>query len=146
MAEALGAVGAKRAFMVTPYPHNMNEREVTFFEAHGVEINSFTSFECALSQDIDKITPHEIVERVLANREAIEACDAVFVSCTALRSMDTIETLERELNKPVVTSNASTIWAALKRIGLDTSGVPGGRLYRLPPESTPSKAYLGNEL
>ena len=137
VAEALGAVGAKRAFMVTPYPHNVNEAEVAFFGAHGVEIDSFTSFECTRSLDIDKITPHEIVERVLANREAIATCDAVFVSCTALRSMDTIETLERELDKPVVTSNASTIWATLRRLGLDTSGVPAGRLYR--PESRASR-------
>lgn len=139
VAEALGAVGAKRAFMVTPYPHAVNEREVTFFGAHGVEIDTFTSFECAHSYEIDKITPHEIVERVLANRAAIETCDAVFVSCTALRSMDTIELLERELDKPVVTSNASTIWAVLKRLGLDTSGVSGGRLYRPAGESTPSR-------
>lgn len=139
VAEALGALRTKHAFMVTPYPHTVNEREVTFFAAHGIEIDTFTSFECAHSQEIDRITPHQIVERVLANRDAIEACDTVFVSCTALRSMDTIELLEDALDKPVVTSNASTIWAALKRLGLDTSGVPGGRLYRLAGESTPSR-------
>jgi len=130
--EAFAALGTKRAFMVTPYPEKVNEREQTFFGAHGVEINTFTSFECAHSHEIDKITAHQIVERVLANQQAIEDCDAVFVSCTALRSMDTIELLEHELDKPVVTSNAATIWATLRRLGVDTSKVPGGRLYRLP--------------
>lgn len=135
--EALRALKVKRAFMVSPYPEKVNAREQTFFRAHGVEIDTLTSFDCSRSQDIDKITPSDIVKRVLENRETIETCDAVFVSCTALRSMDTIETLERELNKPVVTSNASTIWAALRRINVDTSRVPGGRLYRLPSGSIP---------
>lgn len=135
VAQAFGALGTKRAFMVTPYPEKVNAREQAFFGAHGVEINTFTSFECAQSHEIDKITAHQIVKRVLANRQAIETCDAVFISCTALRSMDTIELLERELDKPIVTSNASTIWATLRRLGVDTNEVPGGRLYRLPPEA-----------
>ena len=139
VAEALAALGAKRAFMITPYPREVNEREQAFFEAHGVEIPAFTSFECRHSHDIDKITPGEIFERVLASRETIADCDVVFVSCTALRSMETIEAIEAELAKPVVTSNASMIWAALARLDIDAGGVPGGRLYRLPKAAAPAR-------
>ena len=130
VAEALTALELRRAFMVTPYPLSINEREQAFFNAHGVEIPSFTSFECAHSHDIDKVTPAAIVERVLAHRAEIDDCDGVFVSCTALRSMDTIEHLEAELDKPVVTSNASALWAALRRLNIDGRDVPAGRLFR----------------
>ena len=130
VAETFAALGVRRAFMVTPYMRSINERERAFFNAHGVEIPAFTSFECELSHDIDKVTPGAIVERVLAHRTAIGDCDGVFVSCTALRAMETVERLEALLDKPVITSNASALWAALRRLKIDESAVPCGRLYR----------------
>ena len=41
VAEAFAALGVRRAFMVTPYPRSINEREQAFFNAHGVEIPAF---------------------------------------------------------------------------------------------------------
>ena len=126
--------------MVTPYGRSINEREQAFFNAHGVEIPAFTAFECEHSHDIDKVTPSAIVERVLAHRAAIDNCDGVFVSCTALRSMETVEHLEAELDKPVVTSNASALWAALRRLNIDGHDVPAGRLYRSAAETDSARA------
>ena len=140
VAEALVALGIRRAFMVTPYGRSTNEREQAFFNAHGVEIPAFTSFECAHSHDIDKVSPAAIVKRVLAHRAAIDDCDGVFLSCTALRAMETVEHLEAELDKPVVTSNASALWAALQRLKIDGCGVPAGRLYRHVAEADPARA------
>ena len=140
VAEAFAALGIRRAFMVTPYGRSINEREQAFFNAHGVEIPAFTAFECEHSHDIDKVTPGAIVERVLAHRAAIDDCDGVFVSCTALRSMETVEHLEAELDKPVVTSNASALWAALRRLDIDGNGVPAGRLYRNATEADSARA------
>ena len=67
-------------------------------------------------------------------------CDGVFVSCTALRAMETVEHLEVELDKPVVTSNASALWAALRRVNIDGPGVPAGRLYRSAAEAGSARA------
>ena len=143
VAEALAALGVRRAFMVTPYPRAANERERAFFNAHGVEIPAFASFECARSRDIDKVTPDAIVERVLAHRAAIDDCDGVFVSCTALRAMETVEHLEAELDRPVVTSNASALWAALRRLDVDGHDVPAGRLFRTEAEPGSAPAVQG---
>ena len=142
VAEAFAALGIRRAFMVTPYGRSTNAREQAFFNAHGVEIPAFTSFECRHSRDIDKVTPDAIVERVLAHRAAIDDCDGVFVSCTALRAMETVdvEHLEAELDRPVVTSNASALWAALRRLDIDGHGVPAGRLYRCVADADSARA------
>ena len=140
VAEAFAALGVRRAFMVTPYPRSANEREQVFFSDHGVEIPEFTSFECEHSHDIDQVTPGAIVERVLAHRAAIDACDGVFVSCTALRAMETVDHLEAELDKPVITSNASALWAALRRLDIDGYGVPAGRLFRRATKADPARA------
>ena len=64
----------------------------------------------------------------------------MFVSCTALRVMETVEHLEAELDKPVVTSNASALWAALRRLNIDGYGVPAGCLYRSGAQADSARA------
>ncbi len=57
-----------------------------------------------------------------------EAADAYFISCANIRSIDAIEALEKELKKPVVTSNQAAFWCSLRMAGIKDV-VPGlGRL------------------
>lgn len=128
--EALRAVGARRVFMVTPYPEEMNAHEVKFLAHHGFEVPAYDSFRCAVSEDIKAIDSEEVAALVLRNRAAIAGCDALFVSCTNLLVLDQIERLEAELDVPVVTSNQASLWAALRRLGVATEDVACGRLFR----------------
>ena len=50
----------------------------------------------------------------LRNDEA----DIYFISCANIRSIDVIEDLEKELGRPVVTSNQAAFWCALRKIGI----------------------------
>jgi maleate isomerase len=43
-----------------------------------------------------------------------------------------LDSLERRLGKPVVTSNQAGAWAALRRIGIEDSMAGYGRLLSLP--------------
>ena len=79
--------------------------------------------------EVGEVTPQSIADRVLGARAALDQCDGVFVSCTALRAMETIAHLEQTIGKPVVSSNAATLWAVLRRLGIDTRGIPAGRLF-----------------
>ncbi|MNV37769.1 Arylmalonate decarboxylase [compost metagenome] len=55
--------------------------------------------------------------------------DAIFLSCTAIRSLNVIERLERATGKVVITSNQATYWHAL-RLGKASPSVKGfGRLF-----------------
>jgi len=137
--ESCAHLGITRAFMLTPYPDDINRREQTFFGANGVEIPAFTSFGCPRSSDIDKVTPRAIIDRVLAERPRFEGCDGVFVSCTALRSMETIDRLEEALDLPVVTSNAATMWAVLCRLGVNPQEVAAGRLFEVSGGPRPAR-------
>ena len=51
--------------------------------------------------------------------------------------MATVETLEKELDRPVITSNSTALWLALVRLGIDTSNVKVGRLFRQSRSSLP---------
>lgn len=129
--KALKAINARRVFMLTPYPDDINEAEVAFLHHRGVEVVSYDSFRCPTVEALQKISSEQVAELVLKNRELIKRCDAVFISCTGLLTMDKIEYLEAQLGMPVVSSNQATLWAGLVHMKVNTSGLGGGRLFKL---------------
>jgi len=56
--------------------------------------------------------------------------DAYFVSCANIRSIDVIEALEDQLNRPVITSNQAALWSALRLAGLNDNISALGRLFK----------------
>ena len=133
--EALQTVGASTAFMVTPYPANINSHEVEFLEANGIRCPAHDSFLYPDSFDIRTTDESMVRDLVLKNRDKAKECDAVFISCTNLRTMARLAEMEAELGIPVISSNSATVWAGLTRMGVDTSGIDAGRLFRTTPET-----------
>ena len=83
------------------------------------------------------MTPEEWRERLLAMRD--ERADAYFLSCTNIRALPVIETLEAELGAPVISSNQAMLWRALLGVALllvahtSTSSLPARTLQRTAP-------------
>jgi maleate cis-trans isomerase len=67
----------------------------------------------------------------LSRKANTDDADAMFISCTGLHVMGIIEILERDLGKPVVTSNQATLWAALKKLGIHERIEGLGKLFTL---------------
>ncbi len=133
--EALRAIGAAKVFMITPYPATINGHEVEFLEANGIACPAHDSFLYEDSFDIRTTDEAMVRDLVLKNREAAREIGAVFVSCTNLRTMARLAEMEKELGVPVVSSNSATLWAGLSRMGVETSGIDAGQLFRLPAEA-----------
>ena len=129
VADALEFLGAKTIFMVTPYSPEVNAREIAFLGYRGVEVRQQFSFGCTHSRDVALVSPETIHKALVSRRNEIRACDALFVSCTMLRSMEIAERLEHDIGAPVVTSNTASVWAMLRAISEDTSTVPAGQLF-----------------
>lgn len=126
---ALRAVKATRVFMITPYPDDINGHEVAFLAHYGFKVVGWDAFRCATSEKIRAVASEQVSELALKHASEIAQCDALFISCTNLLTMDQIAALEAKLAKPVVTSNQASLWAVLKFMGVDTKGVPAGRLF-----------------
>jgi maleate isomerase len=120
---ALGALGARRVAVATPYVENVTARLHRFLAEAGVATAS--SAHLGLEAGIWKV-PYETTARLLRDADS-PAAEAVFVSCTNLPTYDLIAPLERELGKPVLTANQVTLWAALRAVGAEPVG-PGQRL------------------
>lgn len=132
---ALAALEARTIFMASPYPDSVNQAEMNFLKSHGFKITAVLSFGCTKSKEIFAITPEKIIEAVLARRSEVKQNDVLFLTCTGLRAVDVVETLERELDLPVITSNSTALWLAMSRLGVDTRNVKAGRLFQRTPKS-----------
>jgi maleate isomerase len=62
-----------------------------------------------------------------------DTAQAVVVGGNGFRAVGTIEALEKDLGRPVLTANQVLIWDALRTANSDTAAVEGyGRLFSTP--------------
>ncbi|MCD6084461.1 MAG: hypothetical protein J7J20_02840 [Desulfurococcales archaeon] len=54
--------------------------------------------------------------------------DGVLISYTNFRTIEVIEPLERDLRKPVVSSNTASVWLALHELGISPNIKGFGKL------------------
>ena len=124
-ADVLRLLGAERISVVTPYLEWENDLLRTYYEALGFELLSVDGDPQASptgNQGICNQSPESVVEFATAACHA--EAEVLFCACTAWRSLEVVEELERRLSRPVVTSNQATIWAIFDALGI-TDPQPG---------------------
>jgi N-methylhydantoinase B len=126
--EALSDLGVRKIGFCSPYVRKLNEEAVNFLGECGFEVASEAHVDTDLGNyGQGALTPHEVFE--LAMRADHPQAEALVLSCTDMRAVETITTLEAALGKPVVTSNQALMHAARKRLGISKPGcLNGGRL------------------
>lgn len=123
MLEALRHLGVGRVATVTPYTSDLTIGLTKYLMEAGIEVVATSGL--GLTEQIWAVPYSETTELVRAT-DVTEA-EAIVVSCTNLPTYDLIAELEAELQKPVVTANQVTMWAALRVAGRKAVG-PGQRL------------------
>jgi len=118
--DAINALNVKRVAVATPYTDDLNRLEVAFLKSHGIEVTDIKGLSLVMNVDIGR-TDGAVVRELV--RAVADGADAVFISCTNLPTVDLIEPLEAELQRPVVTSNQASMWAALRGSGI--TGIEG---------------------
>jgi maleate isomerase len=121
-------LGVKKLGFVTPYVAEVSEAMRSLLEANGLTVATFGSFEQIEESVVARISTSSVLEAVCQVGESAEV-DAVFTSCTNLRSFDIIEDAESTLGKPVISSNQALAWHMLTLAGLPTKGQGPGRLF-----------------
>ncbi|QHQ34407.1 aspartate/glutamate racemase family protein [Algicella marina] len=133
---ALKALGADRAALLTPYLPETTAPMVDYFERNGINIERSACFGLADDRDMARLEKDTLIEAAVSLDS--DSVDAVFLSCTAMPSLDVIDAIEARIRKPVVGSNQATLWALRGLAGLSqqTSRTEGvGRLFGLPAPS-----------
>ena len=147
---AMGALGAARIGVVTPYSAEVTAGIVGHLTRKGLAVAVVGSFLEESDSVVARITEESVAAAVIqlvasdqARAEPVRetgaaragggagGLDAVFVSCTSLRAFGIVEDLEADLGIPVVSSNLAFGWHLLRLAGVEDA-IPGlGRLYRL---------------
>jgi maleate isomerase len=115
MLDALRALGAQRVSVGAPYEEEITSRERDFLVAAGFEVAAIEGLGLRRDREIGSVTFDQV--RALARRVGSADSDAVFLSCTNMAALPLLAELEEELGRPVITSNAATIWSLLAKVG-----------------------------
>lgn len=115
---ALKALEAKRLSIVSPYIDSVAAPLRGAFAANGLEVSASVSFGEQVEANVARIDAASIIEA--AEHVARQApTDAVFLSCTNLRTLGVIDQLEDRLGVPVLSSNQVLAWHMAGLAGLD---------------------------
>lgn len=115
---ALRALNVSRIGFASPYVSAINDMAVDFLEASGVRsVNRSEVSETLDNDGQGALTPDEVFE--LGRKADHPDAEAIVLSCTDMRSVETISTLETALNKPVISSNQAMIFNALSCLSMD---------------------------
>ncbi len=127
---ALRALGARRISVLAPYLPDISRAVTDTFSARGYGIDGLTCWGLRDDRDMARVRPEVIVA------EAAPALhpdsDALFISCTAVRAAEVVDTIEAATGRPVVTSNQAALWLALRLCGIAAPLAGLGRLSALP--------------
>lgn len=120
---AFEALGVRKVGVLTPYTADVNAGIQRFIEAAGYAVPVFASFNEPSDTVVAAFTPASLRTAILTLADTAPV-DGIFVSCTSIRLLDQIETLEADLGLPVTSSNQALIWQTLRKAGVGDS-LPG---------------------
>ena len=125
---ALLHLGVKRLALGTPYSASLSALGKGYWQAAGFEIAGYHRLD-----DVTNIYA-ETEERAyaLARRADGPTAEAVLLSGTGLPTVGVLDTLERDLGKPVVSSMQALLWQALRIVGMREPIAGFGRLLTEP--------------
>lgn len=124
----LSALRCRRIAVLTPYARAVNEGVAAALKSRGLEVVSFASYEEPDDNIAGRIAPDEIARAAVALAGSPDV-EAVFVSCTSLRTVEAIAGMEAAAGKPVTSSNHAMVWHMLRLAGIDEPVGGLGRLY-----------------
>ncbi len=126
--EALRVLGVKRLGIVSPYIEEVAEPLRKEFQRHGFEVPAAVSFGESSEEKVARIDDVSLKNAAQAIVQE-EKVDAVFMSCTNLRTLGVIAEIENEIGIPVLSSNQTLTWHLARLSGLSTSKPELGMLW-----------------
>ncbi|MFQ6075388.1 MAG: aspartate/glutamate racemase family protein [Candidatus Bathyarchaeia archaeon] len=115
--QAFKTLNLSKVAVAAPYTTQANARVKRFLENNGYTVTKIKGLE-RFGMNLIGREPPSTAYRLAKEVHTPEA-DGVFISCTDFRSIEILERLEQDLGKPVVSSNQASMWAALRKVGIN---------------------------
>jgi maleate isomerase len=113
--EALKALGISKLALGAAYIPAVNDLCANFLTANGHTVVSQAQLGLSDNLAIGRLDVSTAYE--LAKKLDTPEAQAIVLACTNWKSVDVIDKLEQELQKPVLSTSQVSIWAALRKVG-----------------------------
>lgn len=127
--KALKAFGAEGISLITPYVDEVTDRARLFLAGNGFEVLGAAGMGISDDHRIGEVTTEELY--AFAREKADAGADAMFISCTNLRTLGAIPALEEDLGIPVVSAIQASYWGVLRLAGVQAPISGFGRLLEM---------------
>ncbi len=124
---ACSALSAHRIALLSPYVAKVSDGLRATLERQGIHTSVFGSFDVADEKTVVRIDQESIVTAANQLSQG-EDFDALFISCTNLRTLDAIKEIEVAIERPVLTSNQVLAWHMAKQSGMQLMHPNFGKL------------------
>jgi maleate cis-trans isomerase len=124
---ALERLGVKRLSLGAPYSAETTAQGRTHLEAHGYTVVRSDNLKGVVNIYDTTAEQAYLLARSVDRLES----EAVFLSGTGMPTLPVLATLEQDLGKPALSSNAAMMWHALRRCGVREPIAGYGRLLTL---------------
>ncbi|MGH6769293.1 MAG: maleate cis-trans isomerase family protein [Xanthobacteraceae bacterium] len=125
---AFAILDAKRLVFISETKQADHDKKLAYLREAGYDIVADKAASLAGTDAYCTTPPAFWYDLAIGMRN--DSADAYFISCSNIQSIDVIEDLERDLSKPVVTSNQAAIWCSLRAAGIRDEVRGLGALFR----------------
>lgn len=121
VSDAFKQLSVRSLAIATPYGEKGNKTVADFVKSLGIDVVSIEGLEFDISPEIWKqqtnaTTPNEVFDFVMSLD--IYDADAIFLPCTGLVSLETLQMIEEATGKLAVSSVQAGYWSVLNVLGL----------------------------
>jgi maleate isomerase len=121
VAESLRFLGIKRMILYAATPEEITLKSLQYFDTLGLEVLVHESLGGRIGPEINRVSPWETYSNVMRLYRKCPDTDGIFVSGGGLRTLEMIETLEKDSGLPVVSTVVANMWHCLKLSGVKDS-------------------------
>ena len=113
--EALALLGKRRLVIGAPWSRAVNESVAAFLRGHGYEVLDHQELGHVDNLEVGRLAESTAYD--MGRRVDRPDAELVMLACGNWRTLGVIDRLERELGKPVLSTNLVTLWGALRLAG-----------------------------
>ncbi len=113
---ALKSLNVKRVAVLSPYPPEVNQHLLDQLQTRGFDCAAFGSFGISNDTNVTNVSAQSILS-ALDQLLPGSGAEAIFMSCTNLRILDSVQPIEQRFGIPALCSNSVLFWHALQLCG-----------------------------
>jgi maleate isomerase len=125
--DALSALNVRRFTLGTPYPRAVHALAAPFFAERGYEIVDEATLDIVKMRDVPTVSESRLLAFVEGLRR--DRAEAIVLLATDLPTFKSIATMERTFGIPVLTSNQTILWCALRSVKSNDSIASLGQIF-----------------